>query len=184
MATNRHPIRHSHRGRLNHPQEMVLRYGEDPRWDAFHSEEEHRDAWLRNRDRFLAQYRYGRRPQAWWQFEAPIPYPGYDCEQSTLYDAGLLGDEERAQLVSEWRQEFEKAQVRGFTYCAGFAKPGATVATWLKGAAARRAHYRWAAIPRELLKEWMSQRRRRSKTIRKLETASPAETTAPEPAAQ
>ena len=51
MATNRHPIRHSHRGRLNHPQEMVLRYGEDPRWDAFATEDEHRDAWIRNRDR-------------------------------------------------------------------------------------------------------------------------------------
>ena len=155
MATNRHPIRHSHRGRLNHPQEMVLRYGEDPRWDAFHSEEEHRDAWLRNRDRFLAQYRYGRRPQAWWQFEAPIPYPGYDCEQSTLYTAGLLTAEELAELEGFWRKEFERAQQPDFFHCEGPSR-------FLKGEPAKRAHYQWADIPRALVKQWMVQRRRRT----------------------
>ena len=44
----------------------------------------------------------------------------------------------------------------------------------LEGAIARRAHYRWAGIPRELLKEWTTHRRRRVKTICELETASPA----------
>ena len=57
-------------------------------------------AWARNRDRLLAGYRHGRRPMAWWQFEAgDLRYPGYDREQSTLYRAGLLGEEERAELA-------------------------------------------------------------------------------------
>ena len=98
MPTNRHPVRHSHRGRLNHGQDMILQYGHDERWAAFRSEAEHRDAWIRNRDRLLAWYRHGRRPQAWWQFEAPFRYPGYDREQSTLYTAGLLTAEELAEL--------------------------------------------------------------------------------------
>jgi hypothetical protein len=100
MPTNRHPIRHPRRGRLNHAQEMTLRYGPEPRWDAFRSEEEHRDAWLRNRDHMLAGYRHGRRPQGWWRFETSLKYPGYDHERSTLFDADLLAPEERAELVA------------------------------------------------------------------------------------
>ena len=67
-------------------------YGADDRWaDAFRDEDEHRDAWIRNRDRLLAWYRHGHRPAAWWQFEAgDLRYPGYDREQSTLYQAGIL----------------------------------------------------------------------------------------------
>ena len=50
---------------------MVLQYGADARWaDAFRDEDEHRDAWIRNRDRLLAWCRHGHRPAAWWQFEA------------------------------------------------------------------------------------------------------------------
>ena len=119
MPTNRHPARHPHRGRLTHTQSMVLRYGPDPRWDAFHSEEEHRDAWARNRDRLLAAYRHDRRPMAWWRFEAPFPFPGYEREQSTLFDAGLLDEEEAAALVREWRREFERAWEPHFFHCSG-----------------------------------------------------------------
>jgi hypothetical protein len=43
MATNRHPIRHPHRGRLTHAEEMTLLYGPEPRWSAFQSEVEYRD---------------------------------------------------------------------------------------------------------------------------------------------
>ena len=177
MATNRHPIRHSHRGRLNHPQEMVLRYGEDPRWDAFATEDEHRDAWIRNRDRLLGGCR-GHRPAGWWRYEAgDLPYPGYDREQSTLYEVGVLDEEERAELVRWWHEQYLRAQAANFWHCLG---PGRS----LKGGPARRAHYRWADIPASLLAEWSAAHRRRRKTIRKLEAASPAETTASEPAAQ
>jgi hypothetical protein len=169
MATNRHPIRHPRRSELTHAQDMVLQYGASDRWaDAFRDESEHRDAWIRNRDRLLAWYRHARRPQAWWQFEAPIPDPGYEREQSALYAAGLLGEDERAELVAWWREQFEKAQAPDFWLCLG---PG----RFLKDEPARRAQYREADIPRALLSQWTARHRRRSNTIRKLqETAAVA----------
>jgi hypothetical protein len=97
----------------------------------------------------------------------------------TIVSGGFcLGEEERAELVAHWRARFVQAQQPGFMFCVGFAKPSDTTATWLKGAAARRAHYRWAGIPRSLLKEWRTQRRRRGRIVRELEEA----TTSPEPA--
>jgi hypothetical protein len=98
MATNRHPIRHPHRGRVNHARRMTL-YGPDPRWDAFDTEEEAGAAWAQHRERILEHYP-GRRPMGWWHFEAgDLRYPGYDRERSTLYETGLLGEAERAELV-------------------------------------------------------------------------------------
>jgi hypothetical protein len=174
MPTNRHPIRHPQRGRLNQDREMVLRYGPDPRWPAFRSEDQYRDTWLRNREQMLATYRHGRRPMAWWRFEAgDLRYPGDETERSTLYQAGLLTEEEQRELLAWWRQEFEKAQAPAFWLCLG---PGRA----LKGVPARRAHYKWADIPRELLLRWMRERRRQDKTIRKLEAAA---TRCPLPAA-
>ena len=172
MATNRHPIQHPHRGRLNHAQEMTLRYGEDPRWDAFQSEAEHREAWARNRDHLLARYQHGRRPAAWWRFEASIPFPGYDHEQAALFEADLLHEDERAELEREWRRAFEQARAPGFMFCAGFAKPSDTTATWLEGEAAERAHLKWAGVPRALIRKWTAERKRRGKTVRALEAAS------------
>jgi hypothetical protein len=58
-----------------------------------------------------------------------------------------LDEDEAAALVTQWRQEFEKAQAPDFWLSTG---PGSL----LHGSAARRAHYRWADIPRALLKEW------------------------------
>jgi hypothetical protein len=174
MATNRRPIQHPHRGRLSHMQEMVLRYGPDERWaDAFCDEEEHRDAWIRNRDRLLASCR-GHRPAAWWRYEAgDLPYPGYEREQSTLYEVGVLGEEERDELVKWWHEQYLRAQAANFWHYLG---PGRS----LQGAPARRAHYRWADIPASLLAEWSAAHRRRGKTVRKLETAAAEQ---PEPAA-
>jgi hypothetical protein len=171
MATNRHPIHHPHRGRLNHAREMTLLCGVDPRWDAFRTEEEFRDAWMRHRDRLLA-HRHGRRPMGWWRFESPIPFPGQDRERAVLFEAGLLDEEERAELVACWREHFERAQDPQFMFCVGFAKPSDTTSTWLKGAAARRAHYRWSGIPKGLVREWTAQRRRRGKIVRKQTTAT------------
>ena len=142
MPTNRTPIRHPHRGRLTHSQEMVLLYGPEARWaEAFQSEAEQRDAWIRNRDRLLT-YRNAHRPWAWWQFEAgDLRYPGYDREQATLYAAGLLDEEERAELAEFWRGEFEKASAPDFWTTS--ASPGCI----LEGEAAKRAHLRWADVP-------------------------------------
>jgi hypothetical protein len=159
MATNRHPIQHPRRGRLNHARAMTLRYGEDPRWGAFRSEAEHADCWARHRDRLLAEYRSGRRPMAWWKFEAgDLRYPGYNHERSVLFEHGRLDEAECAELVAWWRQEFERTQERGFQLCLG---PG----RFLKGASARRQHYRWADIPRELLSQWSAEYRRSRRTM-------------------
>jgi hypothetical protein len=150
---------------LAHSQEMVLCFGPDPRWaGGFGSEAECREAWMRERDAILATYRHGRRPWAWWKFETSLSYPGYDHEQSTLYEAGLLSAEERAALERGWRREFARAHDRNFFHC--------EAGRILKGAAARRAHLKWAGIPRDLLKRWTRERRRQSRTIRKLETAA------------
>jgi hypothetical protein len=164
---------------LSHGQRMFLLYGPADRWDdAFADEREVYEAWNQHRAQILSYYR-GRRPWAWWALESAIPFPGHDRERAVLYEAGLLGEEERAELVAHWRARFVQAQQPGFTYCVGFAKPGDTTATWLEGAPARRAHYRWAGIPRSLLhallKEWLRGRPRsvRSKTVRAPEEAAP-----------
>ena len=146
-------------GRLHHEQEQSLRYGDLPGRPAFASEQERQAAWMHHRDRLLAECRH-RRPLAWWAYESLLPWPGLDHERSALYAAGVLAEEERRELEVEWRREFEKAQAPGFTFCAG---PG----RFLKGAPARRAHYRWADVPLELVKEWTTQRRRQSRTIRR-----------------
>jgi hypothetical protein len=158
---------------------MFLLSGPADRWDdAFAYEGEVYEAWNQHRAQILSYYRGGRRPWAWWAFESATPFPGHDRERGVLFEAGLLGEEERAELVAHWRARFVQAQQPGFMFCVGFAKPSDTTATWLKGAAARRAHYRWAGIPRSLLKEWRTQRRRRGRIVRELEEA----TTSPEPA--
>src|SRR5262245_14643313 len=84
---------------------------------------------------------------AWWEFEGPFRYPGYDGETLALHEAGLLGADELAELMVEWRREFDKAQRRGFWVCLG---PG----EWLEGAAAKRAHYRHHQIPPSLIQKW------------------------------
>jgi hypothetical protein len=47
----------------------------------------------------------------------------------------------------------------------GHGKEGDTFATWLKGAAAKRAHYRWAGIPSSLIRKWTEERQRREQVI-------------------
>jgi hypothetical protein len=151
---------------LSHGQRMFLLYGPADRWDdAFADEREVREAWNQHRAHILSTYRSGRRPWAWWALESAISFPGYDRERAVLFEAELLGEEERAELEAEWRQAFEKAQAPDFWLCLG---PG----RHLYGAPARRRHYRWADIPRSLLKEWTAERRRRGKTIRNLEPSS------------
>jgi hypothetical protein len=106
----------------------------------------------------------GRRLLAWWQYDAPglgLRWPGYDRERSTLYEAGLLADEEKAELLADWRQAFDKAQRLDLGYCIG---PG----RWLTGERARRAYYAWVDIPAELVQKWTEEHQRRAKTIRNL----------------
>jgi hypothetical protein len=177
MPTNRTPIRHPHRGRLSHEQEMVLQYGAEERWaEAFATEEEYRDAWIRNRDRLLAGYRNGRRPMAWWTLESPIAFPGYEQQQSVLFEANLLEPEERAELERWWHEQFLRAWNPQFFHCDG---PGRI----LEGEPARKAHFKWADIPTSLLKRWSAEYRRPERTIGTLAKAASALDRAPEVAA-
>ena len=148
MPTNRTLMRRPSRRRLSASQEMALWMGEDPHKPAFHDEEEAREAWFCHRDRLLAALgKHGRRPMAWWHFESKFSWPGRDREQSVLFEAGALTEEEAAELVACWRQQFERAQRPDFFFCEG---PG----LFFSGEAARRRHYAWADIPDRLVKEW------------------------------
>jgi len=61
-------------------QEMEFWLGpSDSSRSSFTGEEERRRLWLEHRDRLLGYWgRHGRRPQAWWEFDSPIPFPGPD----------------------------------------------------------------------------------------------------------
>lgn len=151
---------------MNHDGQMSLRYGDLVDRPTFASEDERREAWFAHRDELMRDCGAGQRPAGWWDFESPIPRPrDRDYAAAALYEAGLLTDDEASSLTARWLRDFARAQAPGFAYCAGFAKPSDTTATWLKGAAARRAHYRWAGIPRALIREWTAQRRHRGRTI-------------------
>jgi hypothetical protein len=183
MPTNQTPLQRPRRLALSHNEEMSLVYGELPHRPGFASEEERRAAWFAHRDELLQHCRWGRRVAGWWDYESPIRRPrDRDYEEAALYEAGLLTEGEIVDLTARWRSEFERAQAPGFMYCMGFAKPGETTATWLEGAAARKAHLKWAGVPHALIRKWTAERQRRSKTIRKLK-ALPATAAADEPVA-
>src|SRR3954453_19372321 len=138
-----------------------LELGEDERRPAFASGEDRFAAGEYHREHLLAHERAGRRPRAWWDYDAPIPWPGYDDETVALYEAGLLSDEELAELMPWWREQFERSFAPEFFHCLG---PGRI----LEGAPARQAHYRCTCIPPEIVKRWSAERGRRTRTIRKL----------------
>src|SRR5215468_12791341 len=98
MPTTRRFVCRAHRTHLSPVAEMDLWLGPDPRSGyepAFASDEQRRVLWTYHRDRLMGLFgRRGRRPHAWWKYDSPIPYPGYDREQSTLYEAGLLSEQE------------------------------------------------------------------------------------------
>src|SRR5262249_36205558 len=144
--------------------------GPGHRGSLFRSEEEMRAAWTQNRDALTKRHAHsGRRPQAWWRFEAAdLHYPGYDRERSFLFQRGLLADAERFALLDWWRKEFERAYEPDFFVALG---PGEII----EGARARRVHFRWADIPTFLVETWTAERKRRAQTIRglgKSETAA------------
>ena len=91
--------------------------------------------------------------------------PGCDRERSTLHAGGLLGEEEKAVLEAEWREDFERGYDPDFALSLGPDEH-------LTGAAARGALYRWADIPRQLVRRWTAERKRAAQTIRKLEAAA------------
>jgi len=81
--------------------EMELWVGPSHRGgSAFSSEAQKRELWFENRDRLMGYWANGgRRPQGFWLFESPVSWPGFAQEKSTLWAAGLLGADEKRQLV-------------------------------------------------------------------------------------
>jgi hypothetical protein len=100
--------------------------------------------------------RPGRRPMAWWEFDAGalgLCYPGYDHETAYLWAAGVLDAEECAELEIAWRREYEHSLEAGFSLTMN-------PEVILTGARARRAHWEWAGIPSALIEQWQSERKR------------------------
>ena len=127
------------------------------------------ERWVRHRARMMALAGPGRRPSEWWIYEKQREEPpGIGDQHIALYEMGELSAAELNELTPRWREDYQKAHQPGFGYCLGQV---AGVAKWLKGSAARRAHYRWVGIPRELLRLWDAERKCHTKAIRKLEKA-------------
>ena len=163
--------------RLNHEQDISLTYGDFVGREAFGSDAERRAAWLRHRDELLQHCPAGWRPMGWWDYESPVQPRDYNNAAATLFENDLLSEEELRQLMVKWREGFERAQAPNFRMCIGFARPCDTVATWLEGAAARRAHYHWLGVPRALVAEWTAERRRRTQATRRTTASSTASST-------
>jgi hypothetical protein len=147
---------------LSREQTESLEYGDLPGRPAFASDEERRAAWFHHRDELLRHCRGGKRPAGWWSYESPVPYPGRDYAPAALFEAKLLTASELAELMTRWRADFERAQAADFRLCLA---PGRT----LKGKAARKAHLKWAGVPRALIRKWTAEYRRRRRTVRELE---------------
>jgi hypothetical protein len=155
---------------------MFLLYGPADRWgDAFADEWEVYESWNQHRARILGRYRGGRRPWAWWAFESGRSHPG-NHEASTLYAMGVFSDEEYTEVVAWWHEQYLRAWGPHFFHCEG---PGRL----FTGPIARRKHYAWADIPKNLLMQWTKERRRRRRTIRALKAVSAVEPVEPPPAA-
>ena len=157
MPTNRVPLRRRLRGQLSFDQEQALwlgcgRGGSFP----FESEAEAFDLWQRHKPRLMAEHaQNGHRPYAWWLYESEqlgLTWPGYDNEQSYLYEYGELSETEVETLTAFWREQFDRCHEPGFAHCEG---PG----KWLRGREAREAHLQWADVPRSLVEKWSAERR-------------------------
>jgi hypothetical protein len=88
---------------LTHMQRAELLIGEAPYGSAFASDAQRRAAWVAHREVLLARPgQYGRRPWAWWQYEAGFEAP--DDEAAALIRMGVVDDAERAAIYAWWRK--------------------------------------------------------------------------------
>jgi hypothetical protein len=131
--------------------------------DAFASEEERREAWEVHREYMMRGCRYGGRPAAWWDYEAPIARPADpNYGPAALWEANLLESREREDCERSWRAHFEQSFEPHFAICLG---PG----EWLRGEEARKHHWADYGIPGRLIRHWLAERRRREREIAKLQ---------------
>jgi hypothetical protein len=102
----------------------------------------------------------GRRLIEWWLYERQTQQPAHRA--AALYAMGELAGAELDAVMRDWRQHYEHA-----LGCDNFSDNGGADG-WLQGAAARRAYYGWAGIPRDVVRQWDAVRRRQAKVIRDL----------------
>jgi hypothetical protein len=128
--------------RLRQLQELWL--GPGPDGSVFDSTEDLCSAWEEHRDECLRLWgQHGRRPMAWWCFDAPglgLKWPGHDHEQAYLFEAGILSEAERAELLASWRREFDRDH--------------------------SPAHLNWADVPQSLRQQWQAERVQAKKSPR------------------
>jgi hypothetical protein len=144
---------------LGYGELQELSIGPGQMGSCFRDRQELEKAWVAAREELLGRSQPGRRPQAWWQFDAPdgLEYPGHDLERSTLWRLGLLSEAERATLEAEWKAEFDVAHAPDFAIAKAWPEGLVT------GARARREHMDWADVPQELRERWRAERRQRPK---------------------
>ena len=166
MPTERVPLQRPRRGHVTPAQWQELWLGPCGAKSVFKDRQQLEDAWQRARERLMASLAPGRRPQGYYEFEYAGPRrPPYDLERSTLWRGGQLTADEKVTLEAEWKAEFERAQAPDFTLNDGSDE-------MLVGDCARAAYYRWADIPRELVKRWTARRRRGRQQRASLEEAA------------
>jgi len=140
--------------RLGVYQELWLGPGHNG--SVFGSREELLAAWQEYRAEVMRLWgSHGRRPMGWWQLDPEaekLEYPGYNHERSYLYEAGVLSEEERSELETEWRQAFDAAKG--------------------KSARERREAFEFADIPDELIERWQGARKRRRRQAALVEEAA------------
>jgi hypothetical protein len=85
MAFNKPKSHIPNNNSITATQEMELWMGRSRHGSAFRDDEQARRLWVEHRDRLMQLFaNNGRRPQAWWKFEAPFKYPGFNRERSAL----------------------------------------------------------------------------------------------------
>src|SRR5262249_46849661 len=121
-------------GSLSPAAAMELWLGPNPAVGSyFDSREALEQAWKTHRNEIMAQWgSHGRRPAAYYEFEWDGDRPSYDRERSVLWRAGVLSAMERIELETQWKQDFAQGR-----------------------------DPKWSDIPRELLRRWKAERRRK-----------------------
>ena len=89
-----------------------------------------------------------------------LRYPGSQYERSVLWEAGVLTEQERAELEREWRCQWDRCwdEQRDFFHCAGPDKI-------YRGHEARVRHLAWADVPPALVYLWLAERERRGQVV-------------------
>ena len=123
MPTKRRPIRRVSSFHLTTQQRFELIFGSlGPHGSAFPDEQAKRGAWEAHRD--TIELNPGFRPDAWWEYDAPLALRqkrealGHGSDGRLLWEANLLRPEERVALAGWWR----RSEQRAFEY-----------ATWVAG---------------------------------------------------